>query len=89
MSSNTGWVCPICGKVNAPWVPTCSCNGNVPWTYNPGPTCSDAPEKIECNHKWVIDSWTHSGNENCIHATCAYCGEELMTSNGDISKWPK
>lgn len=55
MNSNTGWVCPICGKVNAPWVPNCGCNGNVPWTYNPGPTC----------------------------------GEEIMESDGDISKWPK
>lgn len=25
----TGWVCPICGKVNAPWMPCCSCNGKL------------------------------------------------------------
>ena len=21
-----GWICPLCGKVNAPWVMQCSCN---------------------------------------------------------------
>ena len=21
-----GWICPRCGKVNAPWVMQCSCN---------------------------------------------------------------
>ena len=25
MSNNVGWVCPRCGKVNAPWVSQCSC----------------------------------------------------------------
>ena len=24
-----GWICPRCGKVNAPWVMQCSCNGNT------------------------------------------------------------
>ena len=23
-----GWVCPICGNVNAPWVASCPCGGN-------------------------------------------------------------
>lgn len=23
---NEGWVCPRCGKVNAPWMPQCSCS---------------------------------------------------------------
>ena len=21
-----GWICPSCNKVNAPWIPQCSCN---------------------------------------------------------------
>lgn len=25
-----GWICPRCGKVNAPWVMQCSCNRNLP-----------------------------------------------------------
>ena len=24
--SQEGWICPRCGKVNAPWVIQCSCN---------------------------------------------------------------
>ena len=24
-----GWICPRCGKVNAPWVMQCSCNTNT------------------------------------------------------------
>ena len=24
-----GWICPRCGKVNAPWVMQCSCNGST------------------------------------------------------------
>jgi len=27
-----GWQCPVCGRVNAPWMAqcTCTCNGKVP-----------------------------------------------------------
>lgn len=24
--SNHGWICPVCGRVNAPWVAQCFCN---------------------------------------------------------------
>lgn len=24
-----GWLCPRCKKVNAPWVPSCSCNESL------------------------------------------------------------
>lgn len=27
-----GWICPRCGKVNAPWAPECECSADVmPW----------------------------------------------------------
>ena len=89
MSSNTGWVCPICGKVNAPWVPNCSCNGNVPWTYNPGPTCSDVSQN-SCDHQWIIKTVEAYGDAPpTFNATCTLCGKEISTNIGDITKWPK
>lgn len=27
-----GWICPCCGRVNAPWVAHCDCTG---WYYQP------------------------------------------------------
>lgn len=24
--TQNGWICPRCGKVNAPWMPACSCS---------------------------------------------------------------
>lgn len=30
--NDTGWICPKCGKVNAPWKPSCDCVEAVnPW----------------------------------------------------------
>lgn len=26
---NNGWICPKCGKVHAPWVPSCECNNST------------------------------------------------------------
>lgn len=41
-----GWVCPVCGKVNAPWASECTCKGKplVPYelTCNTG-TSSVSP----------------------------------------------
>ena len=43
---NEGWICPRCGKVWAPWMPSCTCAGvtvplpNKPW-IPPQPTTGD------------------------------------------------
>ena len=41
-----GWVCPICGRVNAPWMSSCSCRipaityGRETWINSPVTTNS-------------------------------------------------
>lgn len=33
-TTNMGWQCPVCAKVNAPWVAQCPCNGALQtYTY--------------------------------------------------------
>ena len=38
-----GWVCPRCGRVNAPWVSQCNCGGNVFIKINTLPTTTPSP----------------------------------------------
>ena len=35
---NYGWVCPVCGKANAPWASQCTCKGKLPAPCEP--TCN-------------------------------------------------
>ena len=39
-----GWVCPVCGKVNAPWASQCTCEGKLPVFY--GPTCNTGTPSV-------------------------------------------
>ena len=39
-----GWVCPVCGKVNAPWASQCTCKGKLPVFY--GPTCNTGTPSV-------------------------------------------
>lgn len=32
-----GWICPICGTVNAPWKPTCDCDKNYVYAFQGEP----------------------------------------------------
>ena len=41
---NYGWVCPVCGKVNAPWASQCTCKGKLPAPY--GPTCNTGTSSV-------------------------------------------
>ena len=39
-----GWVCPVCGKANAPWASQCTCKGKLPVPY--GPTCNTGTSSV-------------------------------------------
>lgn len=51
-----GWLCPRCKRVNAPWVPSCSCNESLnplrdyytttPEWWRDGPTCTGTPPNV-------------------------------------------
>ena len=58
-----GWVCPRCGKVNAPWKASCDCYLNIPYTppntpapsitpFNPTPSWPQAPEVGDAPGWW-------------------------------------
>lgn len=49
----TGWVCPLCGRANAPWVTSCACVSAVPvapqpYPYPWWPTSTHDPVTIYC-----------------------------------------
>ena len=57
----TGWVCPLCGKVNAPWAPSCDCYikskpKQMTTTYdeNSSITNNDMPEYVTNNTNNII-----------------------------------
>ena len=39
-----GWVCPVCGKVNAPWASQCTCKGKLLVPYEP--TCNTGTPSV-------------------------------------------
>lgn len=42
MNELAGWICPRCGKVNAPWVPSCECVATLyPMVTEPSPTVTE------------------------------------------------
>lgn len=45
-----GWICPRCGKVNAPWVVQCSCNRNTQILPKVGAPYYEG-DQATCNHK--------------------------------------
>ena len=45
---NNGWICPKCGKVHAPWVPSCECN-NSPIQYGTGTGDTTGIDKMKFN----------------------------------------
>lgn len=54
-----GWICPVCNKVNAPWVEHCDCSKHTNYDVKP-----------ECNHQWAMSGISTAGT----HYRCIHCG---------------
>lgn len=54
----TGWICPKCGKVHAPWVPSCECN-NISIQYGPNTGTGDTTgiDKLKFNTTCTIENF--------------------------------
>ena len=49
-----GWICPRCGKVNAPWVAQCFCNRDTQILPNVGAPYYEG-DQATCNTSKIIN----------------------------------
>lgn len=56
---NEGWICPRCGRVNAPWISFCICKSSDKMVLN-----------STCSHQWVLTVVNTAGSQY----TCRICG---------------
>lgn len=64
-----GWICPRCGKVNAPFIASCDCKPDIP--------VSNANSQCGCGgeHEWHISScWNTTIGSGCTYI-CSKCGK--------------
>lgn len=67
-----GWVCPVCNKVNAPWVKQRDCNKQTHNSNISNETiCHD---EDCCKHQWVMSYSINNG----IYYRCAHCGAKKI-----------
>lgn len=70
-----GWICPRCGKVNAPFIASCNCKLDMP--------VSNANSQCGCGgeHEWRISSrWNTTIGSGCIYI-CSKCGKMKQVYN--------
>lgn len=53
MFAQEGWVCPLCGRVNAPWMPCCSCTDKEAYYSATTGTSNDEKDKQHHNTFYV------------------------------------
>ena len=65
-----GWICPRCGKVNAPFIASCNCKLDMP-VSNANSDCSREGE-----HEWSLAScWSNALGNNGLTYICKKCGQ--------------
>ena len=76
----SGWLCPRCGHINAPWVRQCDCSPATKITVNP---CNDwwKNVKITCDDTFKIhpESITYTTNVNQVAGGSDY--KDSVTGN--------
>ena len=64
-----GWICPRCGKVNAPFIVSCDCKPDGPFS-NANSKCG-----CGCEHEWnIIGEWSNTVG-NGVTLICKKCGQ--------------
>ena len=74
-----GWICPRCGKVNAPFMPNCDCN--------PNEAISNADSECGCGgkHEWlIISNWSNLYSDRVTYI-CDKCGATKKVYNSEIT----
>lgn len=64
-----GWICPRCGKVNAPFIASCDCK--------PDKVVSNANSECSCGgeHEWTFTTGWSDTISSGITYTCKKCGQ--------------
>lgn len=76
LTANQGWQCPVCGKVNAPWVVECDCHRRASAITN-GTSTGD----VDWMHH---ESQTISNNEHIVGAIACAKREEYKKQDAEI-----
>lgn len=69
-----GWICPRCGKVNAPFMLSCDCK--------PSATNDDTDG---CNHDWYAASGGATTTGCYTWLVCRKCGKQKQVFNSYIN----
>lgn len=81
---NYGWVCPVCGKANAPWASQCTCEGKPAAPYEP--TCNmGTTGALSTLHTSQTHEDFQKAAQDYFNLSDNY-SSWLINSYGDISK---